>query len=77
MTRKYHWIFDEGDNGEPTGTLIPLGVPNFHRVSKLTKLEHLQFDVFVDGSKKVNFGFRAIDFQNLKSLVLFGSLPRN
>ena len=41
-------------------------------LKKLPELEHLQFDVFVDGSKNVSFGFLASNCPNLKSLVLFG-----
>lgn len=47
-------------------------------LQKLPELEHLQFDVFVDGrtNNKVNFGFQAADCPNLKSLVLFGKPPK-
>lgn len=49
---------------------------NYAFLRKMPGLEELQFDVFVDGSKNVNFGFRAADCPNLKSLVLFGKPPR-
>lgn len=41
-------------------------------MSQLTELEHLQFDVFANGNKNVDFGFLATSCPNLKSLVLIG-----
>jgi hypothetical protein len=57
---------------------LPSGLwgADFAFLKKLSELEHLQFDVNVDGSKNVSFGFLASDCPNLKSLVLFGKPPK-
>jgi len=41
-------------------------------LGEMPNLQHLQFDVYADGSKNVVFGFQAANCPELKSLVLIG-----